>query len=123
MQRSSATQDVNLELVNYCPINFWHANQNGLPLTRDDLTASYAVIRHNIRTYRSGGVVAVVGGRHNAESELKRFEDSQDPSDRHEGWRYFVEKSDLTPGTDPAKATQQREADLEKRESKAMPPT
>jgi hypothetical protein len=42
----------------------------------------------------------VLSGRHNAESELKKFENFQDSSDRHEGWRYVAE--------------------LEKRESKAL---
>jgi len=54
---------------------------------------------------------------------LKKFEDSQDSSDRHEGWRYFVEKTDLLPGTDPIKATQHRQAELEERESKALKET
>jgi hypothetical protein len=93
---------------------------NGLFLTRDDLTASYAIIRHNIRTYQSAGVRAVVRGKQRAESELKKFEDSQDSSDRHEGWRYFIEKTDLEPGTDPIEATQRRQAELEWRESKAL---
>jgi len=92
---------------------------NGFYLTRDDLTSSYAIIRHNIRTFRSAGVLAVVKGRHKAESELKKFEDSQEYSDRLDGWRYFVE-SQLKPGTDPIEATQQRQAELEKRESKAL---
>lgn len=62
-------------------------------------------------------------GRQTAESELKNCESSQDPSDRHEGWRYFIEKTDLMPGIDPIKATEQRQAELEKRESKAMQET
>ena len=94
--------------------------RNGSFLTRDDVTASYAIIRHNIRTYRSAGVVAVVRGKQSAESELKKFEDSQDSSDRREGWRYFIEKTDLKAGTDPAEATQRRQAELEGRESKAL---
>jgi hypothetical protein len=65
-------------------------------------------------------VLAVVRGRDNAESELKKFEDSQESSDRHEGWRYFVEKTHLKAGTDPIEATQQRQAELEGRESKAL---
>jgi len=93
---------------------------NGLFLTRDHLTASYAIIRHNIRTYQSAGVLAVVRGKHSAESELKKFEDSQDSSDRHEGWRYFIEKTNLKAGTDPAEATQRRQAELDGRESKAL---
>jgi hypothetical protein len=55
-----------------------------------------------------------------AESELKKFEDSQDSTDRHEGWRYFLEKTDLEPGTDPVEATQRRQAELERRESNAL---
>ena len=62
----------------------------------------------------------MVKGKQNAESELKKFEDSQEPSDRHEGWRYFVEKTNLRVGTDPIEATQQRQAELEGRESKAL---
>lgn len=70
----------------------------------------------------------MIKGRHNAERELKNFQDSQDPADRHEGWRYFIEKTDQIPGTDPLQATNQRQAELEARESKAMratetPPT
>jgi hypothetical protein len=65
-------------------------------------------------------VVAVVSGRHNAESELKNFEDSQDSSDRHEGWRYLIDKTNLKAGTDPAEATRHRQAELEARESKAL---
>jgi len=106
-------------LLAFLPDQFY-PSWKGLFLTRDDLTSSYAIIRHNIRTYRSAGVLAVVKGRHNAESELKKFEDSQDPSDRHEGWRYFIEKTDLKAGTDPTEATQRRQAELEGRESKAL---
>lgn len=94
--------------------------RNGLFLTRDHLNDSYAIIRHNIRTYKSAGVQAVVKGKAAAESALKTFEDSQESSDRHEGWRYFIEKSELKPGTDPAEANQQRQSQLEARESKAL---
>jgi hypothetical protein len=62
----------------------------------------------------------VVSGKQNAESELKNFEDSQHSSDRHKGWRYFIEKTDLRAGTDPAEATQRRQAELYVRESKAL---
>jgi len=89
-------------------------------LTRDHLTASYAIIRHNIRTYQSAGVLAVVRGKRSAESELKKYEDSQDASDRHEGWRYFIEESNLRAGTDPAEATRLRQGELDARESKAL---
>jgi hypothetical protein len=88
-------------------------------LTNDELKASYVVIRHNVRTYESAGVVEVVKGRHNAESTLKNFEAEQSPADRHEGWRYFLEKSTLKAGTDPAEATELRQAELESRETKA----
>lgn len=89
-------------------------------MTLNDTSASYAIIRHNIRTYRSGGVIAVIRGKQNAELELKAFEDSQDSSDRHDGWRYFIEKTELKAGTDPAEATQHRQAELEGRELKAQ---
>jgi len=89
-------------------------------LTRDDLSASFAIIRHNVRTYRSAGVIAVLRGKQSAESELKKFEDFQDSSDRLEGWRYFIERIDLKAGTDPAEANQHRQAELEGRELKAL---
>jgi hypothetical protein len=88
-------------------------------LTNDELRASYVVIRHNVRTYESAGVVEVVKGRQNAESTLKNFENEQSSADRHEGWRYFLEKSTLKAGTDPAEATELRQAELESRETKA----
>lgn len=62
----------------------------------------------------------MVRGKHNAESELEKFENSQDSSDRHEGWRYFIEKTSLKAGTDPAEATQYRQAELEGREANAL---
>jgi hypothetical protein len=65
-------------------------------------------------------VIAVIGGKQRAELELKKFEDSQDSSDRHEGWRYLIDKTDLKAGTDPAEATQYRQAELEARELKAL---
>jgi hypothetical protein len=91
----------------------------GVFLTNDELKASYVVIRHNVRTYESAGVVEVVKGRTNAESTLKKFESEQSSGDRHEGWRYFLEKTSLKAGTDPAEATELRQAELESRESKA----
>lgn len=91
------------------------------PLTRDESKASYAIIRHNIRTYESGGVVLVVKGRENAEIRVKHFETGQSSEDRHAGWRYFVEKSDLKAGMDPAEATNLRQMKLEIRESQAVP--
>jgi hypothetical protein len=88
-------------------------------LTNEEIKASYVVIRHNVRTYESGGVVEVIKGRTNAESALKRFEGEQSSADRHAGWRYFLEKTTLKAGTDPAEATELRQAELENRESKA----
>jgi hypothetical protein len=73
-----------------------------------------------VRTYRSAGVVEVIKGRQNAETTLRKFEECQSSEDRHDGWRYFFEKTDLKPGMDPAKATHIRQADLEIRESKAL---
>ena len=93
---------------------------NGFSLTPNDHNASYAIIRYNIRTYRSAGVVAVIAGKQQAEQELKNFEVVQESSDRHEGWRYLIDKTDMKAGTDPAEATQHRQAELEARESKAL---
>ena len=92
----------------------------GFSLTRDELSASYAIIRHNVRTYRSAGVVEVVKGKQLAESTLEKLEACQDSSDHYEGWRYFIERTDQKPGIDPIEATQRRQEELEMRESKAM---
>jgi hypothetical protein len=86
-------------------------------LRHDDSNVSYVLIRHNVRTYVSAGVVEVIKGLNNAESALKKFETSQSASDRHEGWRYFLEKTHLKAGMDPAQATILRQTDLERRES------
>ncbi len=96
---------------------------NGLSLTRDEQNASYAIIRHNVRTYRSDGVIEVVKGKQGAESVLKKLEAGQHSSDRHEGWRYFIEKTDQKAGTNPTEATDRRQAELEGRESKALQET
>ena len=93
----------------------------GFSLTHDDTNATYAIILHNVRTYRSAGVIAVVRGKQKAESTLKGFQEAQSSTEHHEGWRYFFEKTDLAPGTDPKEATQMRQAELERRESKAAP--
>jgi len=89
-------------------------------LTNDKSNASYAIIRHNVRTYQSAGVVLVVKGKENAESELGKLESAQPSDDRHQGWRYFIEKTSMKAGTDPAEATHQRQAELDLRESKAI---
>jgi hypothetical protein len=48
---------------------------------------------------------------------MKDFEASQGSEDWQMGWRYFLEKTKLTAGTDPAEATQLRQMELEMRES------
>lgn len=66
-------------------------------------------------------MIAVVRGKGKAETTLKEFQSAQNSSDHHEGWRYFIEKTELAAGTDPAEATNLRQAELELRESKAPP--
>ena len=127
MKRQRASRNnkrVRNQLANRCSRAYSQSNvsrvkQRGKHLTHDELKASYVVIRHNVRTYESAGVVEVVKGRQNAESTLKNFESEQSSADRHEGWRYFLEKSTLKAGTDPAEATELRQAELESRETKA----
>ena len=92
----------------------------GTCLKRHDAKASYAIIRHNIRTYVSAGVVRVIRRKHNAIRAITELEDAQTSHDRDEGWRYFVEKTDLTPGMDSEQATNRRWKQLESRESHAM---
>jgi hypothetical protein len=87
---------------------------------QDESKASFAVIRHNVRTYESGGVMIVIKGRTTAESALVQFERSQTSEDRHAGWRYFLEKTDLRAGMNPAEATTLRQMRLEVRESEAQ---
>ena len=89
-------------------------------LTRDESSSAYAIIRHNVRTYESGGVVQVTRGKNAAEITAKDFESSQSSEDRHAGWRYFIEKTGIKPGTSPAEATHKRQAELEQREQKAI---
>jgi hypothetical protein len=90
-------------------------------LKQDESKSSFAVIRHNIRTYESGGVVAVVKGRESAKSRVLQFESGQSSEDRHAGWRYFLEPTDLRPGMNPEEATNLRQSRLEVRESQAEP--
>jgi hypothetical protein len=91
---------------------------NGVSLTRDENNTSYVIIRHNVRTYQSAGVVEVIKGRHNAETAVKKLEACQSPADRHEGWRYFFEKTELKAGMNPTEATKLRQEHLEDRELK-----
>jgi hypothetical protein len=65
-------------------------------------------------------VVHVARGKQAAEVTAKQYEDSQSSEDRHAGWRYFVEKTGIKPGTSPAEATHRREEELETRERKAI---
>lgn len=90
----------------------------GAHLTLDDSKASYVLIRHNVRTYVSAGVVEVIQGRQNAEATMREYQNRQSPPDAHEGWRYFLERTGLRAGMDPAQATDARQRDLELRESK-----
>jgi hypothetical protein len=80
---------------------------------------SFAIIRFNEKTYISGGVMAVVQGAESAQRTLNDFEWGQSQEDRRSGWRYFVEETDLQPGTDPAKATKLRQLRLDLQESQA----
>jgi len=58
-------------------------------------------------------------GLEGAEAVLKQFEQSQTSEDRHIGWRYFLEKTDLKAGMDPVEATNLRQSRLEIREAEA----
>ena len=73
-----------------------------------------------MRTYRSAGVVAVLKGKHCAETEMKNLENFQLSQDRLEGWRYFVEPTHQRAGTDAVEATQVRQEELESRETSAQ---
>lgn len=65
-------------------------------------------------------MVQVTRGKTAAETTVKEYESSQSSEDRHAGWRYFVEKTGIKPGTSPAEATHKRQAELEQREQQAM---
>ena len=85
----------------------------------DHLKSSFAIIRFNSRTYESGGVVAVVKAHTAAERLLRDYEFGQSEQDRHNGWRYFLEETDLVPGMSADEATKLRQASLERRESES----
>ena len=80
---------------------------------------SFAIIRFNEKTYKSGGVMAVVKGAESGQRALHDFEWGQSPEDRNAGWRYFLEETDLQPGIDPEKATKLRQLRLDLQESQA----
>jgi hypothetical protein len=65
-------------------------------------------------------VVQVIQGKLNAELSVKHLDAGESSEDRHAGWRYFLEKTEIKPGTDPAEATQLRQQELETRESDAL---
>jgi hypothetical protein len=102
-------------------LRVYSSTKGGLPvtLTRNEAKTHYAIIRHNVRTYVSAGVVDVIQGKTNAEAAVKQFELCQSSEDRHEGWRYFLEQTEIKPGTDLAVATSMRQKELELRESQA----
>jgi hypothetical protein len=85
-------------------------------VTHDESKSFYAIIRHNVRTYESGGVVEVIKGKQNTETTVKHFEIGQSAEDRHAGWRYFLEKTEIKAGTAPEEATRLRQRELEMRE-------
>ena len=65
-------------------------------------------------------MVQVVRGKNSAETTVKQYEDSQSSEDRHAGWRYFPEKTEIKPGTNAVEATHRRQSELETRERKAQ---
>jgi hypothetical protein len=91
-----------------------------LSLTRNEAKTLYAIIRHNVRTYVSAGIVEVIQGKLNAEAAVKQFELCQASEDRHAGWRYFLELTEIKPGTNLVEATILRQKELELRESQAL---
>jgi hypothetical protein len=92
--------------------SFWRKMKN-------NSDRSFAIIRFNERTYQSGGVMAVVKGTESGQRTLNDFEWCQSQEDRSAGWRYFLEETDLQPGTDPEKATKLRQLRLDLQESQA----
>ena len=84
---------------------------------RSKSTASFAIIRYNLRTYEPGGVMAIIKGRRKAEATIAQCEKEQSREDRSAGWGYFLEQTDLRPGMDPQKATSLRQTRMDVRES------
>jgi len=64
--------------------------------------------------------VAVVKAHAAAEHLLRDYEFGQSDQDRHNGWRYFLEETDLAPGMNADEATKLRQVRLEHRESGAL---
>jgi hypothetical protein len=84
---------------------------------QDESKSNFAVVRYDFRTYAAGGVMAVVKGRANALTMITQFEAGQSAEDRQEGWRYFLEKTDLKSGMNPEQATNERQSRMDVRES------
>jgi hypothetical protein len=85
----------------------------------DKTESPFAIVMFNTHTYLPGGVVAVVKGIKAAEKTLGNFILCQTEDNRREGWRYFLEITDLEPGMDPEKATQLRQTRSDRRESRS----
>ena len=90
---------------------------------RNGHSASFAIIRYNLRTYEPGGVMAIIKGRGKAEVTVQHFESGQSRADCLAGWGYFLETTDLKPGMDPQRATSLRQMRMDIRESEAQDPT
>jgi len=90
----------------------------GLPgsmVPRTESASAFAIVRFNAQTYDRGSVVAVIRKRSSAETAITQIRDLQESSEWIEGWRYFLEKTDLIPGMDPQEATRAREAAFTRR--------
>jgi hypothetical protein len=83
----------------------------------DKSETSFAVVRFNERTYQSGGVVAVIKVMEAAQRTLNDFDWCQSEEHPREGWRYFLEETNLQPGMDPEKATTLRQVRLDLQET------
>jgi hypothetical protein len=60
--------------------------------------------------------VAVIEGTNAAERALNDFNSCQSEEGRRAGWMYFLEKTDLKPGMDAARATRLREVHFDSQE-------
>jgi len=85
----------------------------------DKSESSFAVVQFNERTYQAGGVAAVIKGIEAAQRTLNDFDWCQSGENRKAGWRYFLEETDLRPGTDPEKAAALRQVRLDLQESQS----
>jgi hypothetical protein len=60
--------------------------------------------------------MAVVKAQTAAEHLMRDYELGQSEEDRYNGWRYFLEESELAPGMNADEATKLRQVQLERRE-------